>query len=95
MNRQALQDLINENSVLFWSVSKEDLVKLSPEVVVETFLNYADINQIKKMIEIIGIQRVAEIFHNQIKNVRVNYHKRTINFFTLYFNRHAQKSSVT
>jgi hypothetical protein len=95
MNRQALQDLINENSVLFWSVSKEDLVKLSPEVVVETFLNYADINQIKKMIEIIGIKRVAEIFHNQIKNARVNYHKQTINFFTLYFNRHAQKSSVT
>ncbi len=95
MNRQTLQDLINENSVLFWSVSKEDLVKLSPEVVVETFLNYADINQIKKMIEIIGIQRVAEIFHNQIKNARVNYHKRTINYFTLYFNRHAQKSSVT
>ena len=94
MNRQSLQDLINENGILFWSVSKKDLVNLSPEVVVETFLNYADINQIKKMIEIIGIQRVAEIFYNQIKNARVNYHKRTINFFILYFNRHAQRNSV-
>jgi hypothetical protein len=95
MNKQSLQDLINENSILFWSVSKEDLVKLSPEVVVETFLNYADIDQIKKMIEIIGIQNVSEIFRRQIKNRRVNYHKRTINYFTLYFNRHAQRNSVT
>jgi hypothetical protein len=95
MNRQSLQDLINDNNILFWSVSKKDLVNLSPEVVVETFLNYADINQIKKMIKIIGIQKVAEIFQNQIKNRRVNYHKRTINFFTLYFNRHAQRDSDT
>lgn len=95
MNKQALQNLINENRVLFWSVREEDFVKLSPEVVVETFLNYADINQIREMIKIIGIQKVAEIFQKQIKKRRVNYHKRTINYFTLYFNRHAQRNSVT
>jgi len=94
MKRQAFEDLIKKNSVLFWSVNKENLAKLSPEVVVETFLNYADVDQIKKMIKIIGIQSVAEIFYNQIKKTRINYHKRTINFFTLYFDRHVQKNSV-
>lgn len=89
MDRQALQNLINKNSILFWSVRKEDLIHLSPEAVVEVFLNYADISQIREMMEIIGIQKVAEIFRNQIRNTRTNYHKRTINYFTLYFNRHA------
>ena len=89
MNNPSLKELIEDNRNLFWSIRKEDLDKLSRESVVEIFLNYANIREIRILIEIIGIEEIAQIFYHQISNKRINYNKRTINYFKLYFKRHA------
>ena len=36
------------------------------------------------------LRRVSEIFFQQISGRRTNYHKLTIHFFKLYFQRHVQ-----
>ncbi len=95
MYNPSLKKLIEDNRILFWSVRREDLGKLSREAVVEKFLNYANIREIRNLIEIIGIQAVAQVFYHQIGKKRINYNKRTINYFNLYFKRHAQGNIIT
>ena len=87
--KNKLKQLILDNAPLFWSVKAEDKLNLSEEVVVETILSYGDIEDIKRLFQIIGIHRVAAIFQSQISYPRNNYHPRTKHFFQLYFNRHA------
>ena len=95
MHNPSLHKLIDDNRNLFWSVRREDLNKLSREAVVEIFLNYANIKEIRTLIEIIGIQEVAQVFYRQIGKKRINYNKRTINYFNLYFKRHAQGNIIS
>ena len=85
IHRQALMTLIKENRYLFWSVSSANLDQISLDSIIETFLNFSDVKEIKRLIEIVGIRTVAEIFYKQTGRKRHNYHNRTINFFNLYF----------
>jgi hypothetical protein len=89
MHGADLESLINKNRNLFWSVNREDLKNLSLDSVVEHFLNYGYLAAIKELFGLIGIEEAARIFYGQIKMKRVNYHRRTINFFELYFIRNA------
>lgn len=95
MHSPELIKLIDDNKYLFWSISREDLDKISLDAVVENFLNNGDVAEIRKLIELVGIQEVARIFYRQISRSRINYHKRTIEFFIHYFKRHAPGNIIT
>ena len=64
---------------------------LSLEAVVEAVLSYGNEKTVAHLIDRVGIDRVASIFYRQTSGARrrVNYHPRTVNFFNLYFQRHA------
>ena len=79
-----------ENSALFWWVKPAEKENISVNALVEAVLNYGDEKSVKKLIYLLGIKKVANIFNKQIAGRRVNYHPRTINFFQLYFKRHAR-----
>jgi len=89
MHNQEIIDFIKENSALFWYTPEEDKEHISIEFLVETILNYGDEKSVKKLFDLVGIKRVAEIFYKQTSRERINYHERTVNFFNLYFKRHA------
>lgn len=89
MHNQEIIDFIKENSSLFWYTSEEDKENISIEFLIETILNYGDEKSVKKLFDLVGIKKVAEIFHRQTSRKRVNYHERTVHFFNLYFKRHA------
>ena len=87
-----LREFIKEHSYLWWWVPEEKKENLSLDSVVEAILNYGNIKDIKRLFDLIGTEKTAEIFFKQISGIRPNYSKRTINFFKLYFHRHAQRN---
>ncbi len=80
---------IDENAHLFWYIRKDKLHAISDEVLVEFILSYADLPQIKELIDIVGEKKVAKIVENNIikvkKHERQNYRLSTLNMFGKYF----------
>lgn len=93
-NTPEIKTFIKENSSLFWYIKEEEKENISIEFLIETILNYGDEKSVKKLFDLVGINKVAEIFYRQTSRKRVNYQKRTVHFFNLYFKRHAQRNSV-
>ncbi len=81
-----------QKSSLFWDII--DFDALSKEAIVERILNYGDMDDVKKLISIIGIGEVARIFGEQTseKRMRCNYDPMIKNYFRLYFNKYAQNT---
>ena len=89
--------MINDNKHLFWYTPENKIDNLGEDQLVETILNYGDENAIRRLIEILGIDKVAQIFNKQISTSsrrKNNYHELVLNYFQLYFNRHAKGSTV-
>lgn len=92
MNSPEIKAFIRENNHLFWYTPDEKKEEISLEFLVETILNYGDIKALKKMLDLIGIKNTARIFFNSInlsERRKNNFHELTINYFTLFFKRHA------
>ncbi len=94
-NTSEIKKFIRENSSLFWWIKEEEKENIDVEFLVEQILNYGDEKSVKKLFELVGIDKVADIFYKQTspERRRVNYRPRTINFFRLYFKRNAHRSS--
>lgn len=70
-----------------WYVA--DLENVSEEAIVESVLNYGDFDDVKEMINILGVKQTAAIFNKQIKQKRNNYDPKISNYFKLYFKKYA------
>jgi hypothetical protein len=94
-NSAELKALIRKNAHLFWYSKDSEKENLPLPVVVEFFLNYADQEEIKSLFTIAGIEKVAEIFFNQIDTWgdRSNYLPVVQNYFTLYFKKYVPQYS--
>jgi hypothetical protein len=80
-------EFVRKRKYLFWSTKNYD--GLSREAVVETILNYGNMNDIRELISLLGMQEVAEIFHIQTNRSRINYSPEVKNYFELYFRKYA------
>jgi hypothetical protein len=91
-NSPELKALIRKNADLFWYIADDKKEDLPLEVVVEFFLNYAQQEDVKKLFEVVGIKKVAEVFDHitSISERRTNnILPINRNFYSLYFKRHA------
>jgi hypothetical protein len=86
-----LTTLIEQHKYLFWWVPENKLADLSADAVVEAVLNNGDEKSVRQLFDILGVEKTAEVFYRQTANRRTNYRPRTVNFFRLYFERHAQR----
>lgn len=82
-----IHNFIKKRPYLVWYTKNLD--NLSVESIVEATLNYGDFDDVKKMISILGIKKVASIFRKQIKRRRCNYKPKIVNYFKLYFDKYA------
>jgi hypothetical protein len=92
MNSPEIKAFIKENSHLFWYTIENKKEEISNEFLVETILNYGDINAVIQLFNLLDIRKVAEIFHNSInlsERRRGNYNEISINFFTHVFKKYA------
>lgn len=94
-NSPELKALIRKNAHLFWYSKDSEKENLPLPVVVEFFLNYADQEDVKSLFDIATIEKVAEIFFEQIKTWghRSNYLPIVQNFFSLYFKKYVPQYS--
>ena len=86
-----LKQYISEYKHLFWYTPESKLHTISDSFLVETILNYGDMNAVKNLFKIMGISRVAKIFFddiNQSERRKNNYQEIILNYFTLLFNRY-------
>jgi len=93
MNSPEIKQFIKENSSLFWYIKEEAKENIDVKFLVETILNFGNVKSVKKLFDLVGIDKVAEIFHGQTNRKRVNYFPRTVHFFNLYFKKHAQRNT--
>jgi hypothetical protein len=92
MRSKEVKQFIRRYASLFWysPENKEDTV--SDELLVETILNYGDMEAVKQLFNVMGIKKVSSIFFNTInksERSKNNYFELTRNYFTLLFNRYA------
>ena len=89
---QELIDFIKQHRTLFWYTPEDKKEDISEELLIETILNYGDINALKKMLDLLGTKKTANIFFqsiNQSERRKNNYQELTINYFTIFFKRYA------
>ena len=84
-----IHDYIKKRKYLIWYVKDYDA--LDADAIVEATLNYGDWNDVETLIKILGIKKMAKIFHKQthLKWDRCNYHPKTKHYFQLFFNKYA------
>lgn len=83
-------DFVRKRKHLFWSTKNYD--GLSNEAIVEAILNYGNMDDVRDLIALLGIQEVARIFRQKSqksKMGRQNYRPEIINYFNLFFNKYA------
>ncbi len=80
-------DFVRKRKHLFWSTKNYD--GLSNAAIVEAVLNYGDMNDVRELIYLLGMQEVAKIFYENTNRMRINYDQKIINYFSLFFKKYA------
>jgi hypothetical protein len=96
MNSPEIKQYIREHSNLFWYTPEDKKEEISTEFLVETILNYGDKDEVIQLFDLMGINKVAQVFFNSINlsdRRKGNYHEITVNYFTLVFNKYAQRNN--
>mgnify|MGYP001590914397 CR=1 FL=1 len=82
-----IKSFIKERPYLVWYTKNYD--NLSEEAIVEAVLNYGNFKDVKEIINILGIKRIADIFRKKTTQKRCNFRPEIKNYFFLYFNKYA------
>lgn len=86
MRNNAIKNIIRTKPYLFWYMN--DLENLSEESIVEAVLNKGDFDDFIKLLDALGVEKTAQIFHKQIAMKRKNYSAKAENYFRLFFEKH-------
>ena len=93
MNSPELKAFIRKHSSLFWYIPEDKKEDISHDVLVEFILNYGDLEAVKELLSIMGINSVAKTFFESInlsERRKGNYNELTLNFFSIFFSKYVQ-----
>jgi hypothetical protein len=96
MKSHAIKSFIRKHSDLFWYIPEDKKEQISQDVLVEFILNYGNMEAVRELFSILGIEVAANHFFNSINlsdRRKGNYHELTLNYFTLLFNRYVPSHS--
>jgi len=94
MNSPEVKAFIRKNSYLFWYIPDERKEEISHDVLVEFILNYGTLEDVKELINILGIKEVSSIFFNAQGRKKLNFYPEIYNYFFLLFSKYAQRNSI-
>lgn len=83
----SIGDFVKKRKHLFWSTKNYD--GLSNGAVIETILNYGDMDDVRELIALLGIKEVSRIFYENTNRARINYSPKVVNYFSLFFKKYA------
>jgi len=92
MRSPEVKKYIDDHQHLFWYSPAPKSETVSDELLVEMILNYGNMNELRSLFDVMGINGVAKIFFDSIaksERRKGNYYELTVNYFTLFFNRYA------
>ena len=92
MNSPDIKQFIRNHSNLFWYTPEDKKEDISHEFLVETILNYGDIEAVKQLINILGTDRLAEIFSGLKGRKKHNYYPEIYHFFSILVNKNAHSN---
>jgi len=85
-----ITDFIKKRKYLIWYT--KNFEHLSKASIVEAVLNYGNMDDVRKMISILGAKKTATIFRKYSRKgkviKRVNYRPDIINYFNLFFKKY-------
>ena len=90
-----LKQFIAKHKSLFWYTPENKKEEISPSLLVETILNYGDMDAVKELFQLMGIDNVAKVFFHDInlsERRRNNYYPEICNFFSIIFSKYAQRN---
>lgn len=80
-------ELIQKNKHLFWYIKKESLYNISDDVLVEFIINYGEMEAVKELIQVLGMENLKKVYKN-ITGKRVgNYLPASLHFLKLIVER--------
>jgi len=88
-HNQEIKEFIKEHSKLFWYTPEDKKEEISPELLLETILNYGSLKDSLRLINIIGKEKALKILQGSKGRKKLNYYPEIYNFFTLYLSRNA------
>lgn len=89
MTDPEIKKFIREHSRYFWYTPEHEKENISQELLLETILNYGDMNDVRELFKRMGIKNAAKVFFNVAGRKKMNYYPEIHHFFTLLFKRHA------
>lgn len=93
MNSDKVKSFINNRRSLFWYIPEEMKEEVSHELLVETIFNYGNLNDIVELIDIIGIEKLSEVYHGVKGRKKMNYYPEIYNLFSLVVKKYAQRNT--
>jgi hypothetical protein len=84
---------IAKHKSLFWYTPEDKKEEISDNLLVETILNYGTLDDVKELIQIMGVNKVADVFYSAKGRMKGNYYPEIYNFFNLVFTRYVQRNS--
>ena len=82
------EEFIADHSSLFWYTPEQKKKSISDQLLVETILNYGSMDDVRSLFDLMGIEKVAEVFFSAKGRQKLNYFPQIYNYFTLLFNRY-------
>ena len=92
MRSPEIKKYIEDHGYLFWYTPAPKGENVTDELLVESVLNYGNMDDLRSLFSVMGMKNVAKIFFNSInksERSKGNYHEVVLNYFTLLFNRYA------
>ena len=93
MNSPEIKQFINEHRDLFWYSPADKKEEINKELLIETIFNYCDLDDIKRLIDILGIEQLTEIFYSLSGRKKLNYYPEMYNFFSVLIKRYAHRNT--
>ena len=88
-NSPRIKAFIKEHSSLFWYTPEKGKENISPELLVEQVLNYGNMDDVRKLLDIMGVQQAANVFFNMQGRKKGNFYPEIYHYFTLFFQKYA------
>ena len=74
---------IQAHAPLFWYTPEDKKTEISDELLVETILNEGTLADYKSLLQVLGGQRLAEVFFSAKGRQKKNYYPEIYHFFSL------------
>jgi len=91
MNSPEIKAFIREHSHLFWYTPEDKKEEINHEFLMETILNYGNLDNVRQLINILGIEQSAKIFFGIQGRKKLNFYPEIYHFFSLVFKKYAPR----